>query len=66
MCNVQDWPVFLCMCPRSSYEAAKGMFYLDPSTQKKAVELAAALDESLNNRSIQVKPIQVTGASFQP
>ncbi|KAF4090563.1 hypothetical protein AMELA_G00054440 [Ameiurus melas] len=33
--------------------AAKGMFYLDPSTQKKAVELAAALDESLNNRSIQ-------------
>ncbi|KAK3573248.1 hypothetical protein QTP86_015767 [Hemibagrus guttatus] len=34
--------------------AAKGMFYLDPSTQKKAVELAAALDESLNNRNIQI------------
>ncbi|MCJ8730277.1 hypothetical protein PDJAM_G00182480 [Pangasius djambal] len=34
--------------------AAKGMVYLDPSTQKKAVELAAALDESLDNRSIQI------------
>ncbi|KAF5890761.1 N-alpha-acetyltransferase 15, NatA auxiliary subunit, partial [Clarias magur] len=33
--------------------AARGMFYLDPSTQKKAVELAAALDECLNNRNIQ-------------
>lgn len=30
------------------------MFYLDPSTQKKAVELAIALDESLNNRSVEV------------
>uniref|UniRef100_A0A9J7XI25 N-alpha-acetyltransferase 15, NatA auxiliary subunit b n=1 Tax=Cyprinus carpio carpio TaxID=630221 RepID=A0A9J7XI25_CYPCA len=34
--------------------AAKMMFYLDPSTQKKAVDLAIALDESLNNRNIQV------------
>uniref|UniRef100_A0A8C1BWF5 N-alpha-acetyltransferase 15, NatA auxiliary subunit b n=1 Tax=Cyprinus carpio carpio TaxID=630221 RepID=A0A8C1BWF5_CYPCA len=34
--------------------AAKMMFYLDPSTQKKAVELAVALDESLNNRNIQI------------
>ncbi|XP_051982527.1 N-alpha-acetyltransferase 15, NatA auxiliary subunit-like isoform X2 [Xyrauchen texanus] len=34
--------------------AAKMMFYLDPSTQKKAVELATALDESLNNRSVQI------------
>ncbi len=38
----------------SSFTAAKMMFYLDPSTQKKAVELAVALDESLNNRNIQV------------
>uniref|UniRef100_A0A673IPS5 N-alpha-acetyltransferase 15, NatA auxiliary subunit n=1 Tax=Sinocyclocheilus rhinocerous TaxID=307959 RepID=A0A673IPS5_9TELE len=38
----------------SSFTAAKMMFYLDPSTQKKAVELAIALDESLNNRNIQV------------
>lgn len=30
------------------------MFYLEPSTQKKAVELAIALDESLSNRSIEV------------
>uniref|UniRef100_A0A8C1MRK7 N-alpha-acetyltransferase 15, NatA auxiliary subunit-like n=1 Tax=Cyprinus carpio TaxID=7962 RepID=A0A8C1MRK7_CYPCA len=34
--------------------AAKMMFYLDPSTQMKAVDLAIALDESLNNRNIQV------------
>ncbi|XP_051561366.1 N-alpha-acetyltransferase 15, NatA auxiliary subunit [Myxocyprinus asiaticus] len=34
--------------------AAKMMYYLDPSTQKKAVELATALDESLNNRSVQI------------
>ncbi|XP_015462487.2 N-alpha-acetyltransferase 15, NatA auxiliary subunit b isoform X1 [Astyanax mexicanus] len=34
--------------------AAKIMFYLDPSLQKKALELATALDESLNNRSIQI------------
>ncbi|KAL7889654.1 hypothetical protein AOLI_G00019120 [Acnodon oligacanthus] len=34
--------------------AAKSMFYLDPSTQKKALELATALDESLNSRSIQI------------
>uniref|UniRef100_A0A671KZ79 N-alpha-acetyltransferase 15, NatA auxiliary subunit n=1 Tax=Sinocyclocheilus anshuiensis TaxID=1608454 RepID=A0A671KZ79_9TELE len=34
--------------------AAKMMFYLDRSTQKKAVELAIALDESLNNRNIQI------------
>uniref|UniRef100_A0A9J8CRS5 N-alpha-acetyltransferase 15, NatA auxiliary subunit b n=1 Tax=Cyprinus carpio carpio TaxID=630221 RepID=A0A9J8CRS5_CYPCA len=34
--------------------AAKMMFYLDPSTQKKAVDLAIALDESLNNRNIQI------------
>uniref|UniRef100_A0A8C9SGI1 N-alpha-acetyltransferase 15, NatA auxiliary subunit n=1 Tax=Scleropages formosus TaxID=113540 RepID=A0A8C9SGI1_SCLFO len=34
--------------------SAKMMFYLDPSTEKKAVELATALDESLSNRSIQV------------
>uniref|UniRef100_A0AAR2JZP6 N(alpha)-acetyltransferase 15, NatA auxiliary subunit a n=1 Tax=Pygocentrus nattereri TaxID=42514 RepID=A0AAR2JZP6_PYGNA len=34
--------------------AAKSMYYLDPSTQKKALELATALDESLNSRSIQV------------
>lgn len=38
----------------SSFTAAKMMFYLDPSTQKKAVELAVALDESLKNRNIQV------------
>lgn len=49
------------MSPLSFLEAAKGMFYLDPSTQKKAVELAAALDESLNNRNIQVNPVQVMG-----
>uniref|UniRef100_A0A8C1MLZ4 N-alpha-acetyltransferase 15, NatA auxiliary subunit-like n=1 Tax=Cyprinus carpio TaxID=7962 RepID=A0A8C1MLZ4_CYPCA len=34
--------------------AAKMMFYLDPSTQMKAVDLAIALDESLNNRNIQI------------
>ena len=34
--------------------AAKMMVYLDSSTASKAVELATALDESLNNRSIQV------------
>ncbi|XP_028831707.1 N-alpha-acetyltransferase 15, NatA auxiliary subunit b isoform X1 [Denticeps clupeoides] len=34
--------------------AAKMMFYLDSSTEKKAVELATALDESLNNRTIQI------------
>ncbi|XP_059410348.1 N-alpha-acetyltransferase 15, NatA auxiliary subunit-like [Carassius carassius] len=34
--------------------AAKMMFYLDPSTQKKVVDLAIALDESLNNRDIQI------------
>lgn len=34
--------------------AAKMMYYLDPSSQKRAVELAAALDESLTNRSLQV------------
>lgn len=45
----------------SSTEAAKGMFYLDPSTHKKAVELAAALDESLNNRNIQVNPVAFMG-----
>ncbi|TRY87613.1 hypothetical protein DNTS_005998 [Danionella cerebrum] len=35
---------------------AKMMYYLDASTQKKAVELAIALDESLNNRSVQHNP----------
>uniref|UniRef100_A0A8C9VDN2 N-alpha-acetyltransferase 15, NatA auxiliary subunit n=1 Tax=Scleropages formosus TaxID=113540 RepID=A0A8C9VDN2_SCLFO len=34
--------------------AAKMMYYLDPSREKKAVELATALDESLNNRTIQI------------
>ncbi|XP_061100999.1 N-alpha-acetyltransferase 15, NatA auxiliary subunit b [Conger conger] len=34
--------------------AGRMMFYLDPSTEKKAVELATALDESLNNRGIQI------------
>lgn len=33
---------------------AKMMYYLDHSTQKKALELATALDESLSNRSIRV------------
>ncbi|XP_073497907.1 N-alpha-acetyltransferase 15, NatA auxiliary subunit [Phyllobates terribilis] len=33
--------------------AAKMMYYLDPSSQKRAVELATALDESLTNRSLQ-------------
>ncbi|XP_023685420.2 N-alpha-acetyltransferase 15, NatA auxiliary subunit-like isoform X1 [Paramormyrops kingsleyae] len=34
--------------------AAKMMYYLDSSMEKKAVELAIALDESLSNRSIQI------------
>lgn len=34
--------------------AAKMMVYLDSSTETKAAELAAALDESLENRTIQV------------
>ncbi|KAL4640275.1 N-alpha-acetyltransferase 15, NatA auxiliary subunit isoform X1 [Arapaima gigas] len=38
--------------------AAKMMFYQDLSTEKKAVELATALDESLTNRSIQVEVLQ--------
>ncbi|XP_077135307.1 N-alpha-acetyltransferase 15, NatA auxiliary subunit isoform X2 [Ranitomeya variabilis] len=33
--------------------AAKMMYYLDPSSEKRAVELATALDESLTNRSLQ-------------
>lgn len=35
--------------------AAKMMVYLDSSMQTKAAELAGALDESLNNRTIQVR-----------
>jgi len=31
------------------------MVYLDPSTEVKAAELATALDESLSNRSVQVR-----------
>lgn len=34
--------------------AAKMMYYLDPSSQKRAVELAVTLDESLVNRNLQV------------
>ncbi|XP_041133102.1 N-alpha-acetyltransferase 15, NatA auxiliary subunit isoform X2 [Polyodon spathula] len=34
--------------------AAKMMYYLDSSTEKKAIELATALDESLNNRSVMI------------
>lgn len=34
--------------------AAKMMYYLDPSSQKRAVELAMTLDESLINRNLQV------------
>uniref|UniRef100_A0A4W3KJG4 N-alpha-acetyltransferase 15, NatA auxiliary subunit a n=1 Tax=Callorhinchus milii TaxID=7868 RepID=A0A4W3KJG4_CALMI len=34
--------------------AAKMMYYLDPSSQKRAVELATGLDEFLANRSIQI------------
>ncbi|KAK5899971.1 hypothetical protein CesoFtcFv8_009389 [Champsocephalus esox] len=34
--------------------AAKMMVYLDSSTETKATELATALDESLNNRTIQI------------
>lgn len=56
--------MFLFMFPPSFIEAAKGMFYLDPSTQKKAVELAAALDESLNNRNIQVNADYFMGLPF--
>ncbi|XP_015480603.1 N-alpha-acetyltransferase 15, NatA auxiliary subunit [Parus major] len=33
--------------------AAKMMYYLDPSSQKRAVELAMTLDESLINRNLQ-------------
>jgi len=46
--SIMHFPLFF------SFTAAKMMFYLDPSTQKKAMELAIALDESLNNRSVQV------------
>lgn len=53
------------MSPLLLLEAAKGMFYLDPSTQKKAVELATALDESLNNRNIQVNPVPFFGGFLQ-
>lgn len=38
----------------SCVPAAKMMVYLDSSTETKAAELAAALDESLENRTIQV------------
>lgn len=34
--------------------AAKMMYYMDPSSQKQAVELATALDEPLTNRSLQI------------
>lgn len=37
--------------------AAKMMYYLDPSSQKRAVELAMTLDESLINRNLQVTDI---------
>lgn len=37
--------------------AAKMMYYLDPSSQKRAVELAMTLDESLINRNLQVTAI---------
>lgn len=37
--------------------AAKMMYYLDPSSQKRAVELAMTLDESLINRNLQVTVI---------
>lgn len=37
--------------------AAKMMYYLDPSSQKRAVELAMTLDESLINRNLQVTHI---------
>ncbi|KAM9677756.1 N-alpha-acetyltransferase 15, NatA auxiliary subunit isoform 3-T3 [Trichechus inunguis] len=33
--------------------AAKMVYYLDPSSQKRAIELATTLDESLNNRNLQ-------------
>lgn len=39
----------------SSPLAAKMVYYLDPSSQKRAVELATTLDESLTNRNLQVK-----------
>lgn len=37
--------------------AARMMYYLDPSSQKRAVELAMTLDESLTNRNLQVTDI---------
>lgn len=37
--------------------AARMMYYLDPSSQKRAVELAMTLDESLINRNLQVTDI---------
>lgn len=39
-------------CP--VFAAAKMMVYLEPSSEKMAVEIATALDESLSGRSIQV------------
>uniref|UniRef100_A0A8B9KX54 N(alpha)-acetyltransferase 15, NatA auxiliary subunit b n=1 Tax=Astyanax mexicanus TaxID=7994 RepID=A0A8B9KX54_ASTMX len=39
-------------CTQIQTWTAKIMFYLDPSLQKKALELATALDESLNNRKV--------------
>lgn len=30
------------------------VYYLDPTSQKRAVELATCLDESLTNRNLQV------------
>lgn len=38
-----------------SHLAAKMVYYLDSSSQKRAIELATALDESLTNRNLQVK-----------
>lgn len=38
-----------------SHLAAKMVYYLDPSSQKRAIELATTLDESLTNRNLQVK-----------
>ena len=35
--------------------AAKMVYYLDSSSQKRAIELATTLDESLTNRNLQVK-----------
>ncbi|EQB79048.1 N(alpha)-acetyltransferase 15, NatA auxiliary subunit isoform 2 [Camelus ferus] len=34
-------------------KAAKMVYYLDPSSQKRAIELATTLDESLTNRNLQ-------------